>query len=649
MLINIEDMFPKAKANQFLKNKIQTNYDLAEYIPVRYDDFRYVYTAYEALDNCEKNNVNVAIAGKIKYKKMYSDRGFYRLDCEDRLGKMFSVFVFGYKRLFTYKEYLVDSVWLFFGKMKRPKNENFHPVFTPFKEQIYNEKALKIYPVYKKITKMSESYLEEAIDKVLEETIDENLDESIRKHFNLMDRDLALRIIHNPNLNPEEFNRAFYRYVFGKLYDLAKIMVDRKEDKFDHFTYPDIDSFSDFMYNVPFELTPDQIKTIYAIKNNMIDKSVNALIQGDVGSGKTVVALAIMSQAISNKTQAVLVAPTETLAKQHLQDALGFFGEGNVAFLAGSQKAKERKENLDKIKNNVPIIVGTHSLLQPTVEYNCVSMCLFDEQHKFGVEQRNMLSERMYEKKKPHYISLTATPIPRSLALSAYSDLVSIYDIKTKPAGRKEIKTLISESNDKSNKIMYSEIIKGHQVYVVCPFIEDSEAQALSHVQSVESTYESLVNDFKRIDPKVKIDMISGSMKQSEINEKIQEFKDKKSDILISTTIIEVGVNVPNATVMLIKSSDRMGLATLHQLRGRVGRSSLQSYCVLQPDNPKDRKSEVLCSTTDGFKISELDMEHRGSGSFLGTDQSGLNGDLTFMLKYNKTYHMILDYLRMPF
>ena len=642
---NLDTIVPKRKLNQFHNKKIYTNLDLIDYIPVKYNDLRFTSSIFEATKNLKYNEtLEASVIGKILKVSPIKNKGFFTLSCIDMNGDKFTVFYFNHTHLKN--DFKVGSEWLFHGKVGLGK-DNFPPTLIP--EYQFDDiiGAKNIFPVYRKIPNMSDEYLKSIIDMVLDdENIKDNLDENIKKEFKLMDYDKAIKLIHKPRNSCDMLLAAYKRLTFEKLYSAAIHMNQTSVFK-DFFSLDDKSSLNKFIEKIPFDLTKDQLSAISDASNIMSQSRLNALVQGDVGSGKTIVALALMSLCISNTSQACLVAPTETLAKQHLEDAINYFGKDNVSFLSGSLKQKDKKMNLEKIKRGCPIIIGTHSLLQEYIVFQNLATCIFDEQHRFGVRQREMLTNYESNGKFPHVVSLSATPIPRSLAISLYTDSMKVYDIKTKPNGRLPIITKIAQNDDEANLMMVREIELGHQAYIVCPLIESSKSDKIAHVKSVEDVYNTLIDDLSRINTNtdIKVEYISGDMKQELINEKIERFKNKDFHILISTTIIEVGVNVPNATIMLIKSSDRFGLATLHQLRGRVGRNSLQSYTILQPDNINDRKSQILVQENNGYNIAMLDLNNRGSGVLAGTEQSGHDGDFDFILRHMEFFKKIQYYI----
>lgn len=383
-----------------------------------------------------------------------------------------------------------------------------------------------------------------------------------------------------------------------------------------------MDELKVFKESLPFPLTNAQTKVVRDILRDQKSQCpMNRLIQGDVGSGKTIVALIAIFNVIKNNYQSVLMAPTEILATQHYEEAKKVYSQFNIEIelLTGGTSIKEKKRIKERIRGNEPILViGTHALFQEDVEFGRLGLIITDEQHRFGVEQRSRL---MNKGNKADCIVMTATPIPRTLALYLYSDLdVSVID--ELPPGRKKIDTRYYEDSkrDIAYELAYDEIKKGRQVYIVCPLIEEDEKEQLN---SVETLYEKLTSTiFKNL----RVEILHGKMKGNEKDDIVKRFKNHESDVLISTTVIEVGVNVPNASVMIVENAERFGLAQLHQLRGRVGRGQYESYCVLiakAKSNITKKRMMIMTESSDGFLISEQDLKLRGAGEMFGRKQSG--------------------------
>ncbi|SHJ58605.1 ATP-dependent DNA helicase RecG [Tepidibacter formicigenes] len=459
-----------------------------------------------------------------------------------------------------------------------------------------------------------------------------NLDENIKEYLpkdiliknKLCDIDFSIKNIHMPkNLN--NLKIALYRLVFEEflvlqlgLFYLKNGVVDKEGIKFEKSS-----KLYDIINSLPFSLTNAQNRSLNDILDDMnSNKVMNRLVQGDVGSGKTVVALLSLANTVLNGYQGAMMAPTEILAEQHynsLTQILSKFNM-NIELLVGSLTKKQKREILEKTKNgDIDILIGTHALIEDEVKFKNLGMVITDEQHRFGVRQRSKLSEKG---NNPEVLVMTATPIPRTLALILYGDLdISIID--ELPPGRQKIDTfaLPKERRAKAYNFVRSQIELGRQVYIVCPLVEESEViQAKAAVDLLEELSIEYFRDLR-------LGLLHGKMKANEKDEIMKKFKNGEIDILVSTTVIEVGVNVPNATLMIIENAERFGLAQLHQLRGRVGRGEYKSYCILIYSSKNDialERMKIMEQTTDGFKISEKDLEIRGPGEFFGTRQHGL-------------------------
>ncbi|MBX7044174.1 MAG: ATP-dependent DNA helicase RecG [Ignavibacteria bacterium] len=457
--------------------------------------------------------------------------------------------------------------------------------------------------------------------------LDETVPESIIAKLRLPSRKDAVLRINFPAVS-EDIETARRRLAFDELFYLEialalkkmSLKLEKKGISFDK----DVTGLHDkFISNLPFELTRAQRRAMSEILDDMrSDKCMNRLLQGDVGSGKTVVAVHAMLTAIGNGYQAAFMCPTEILAGQHFASLTKMLEPVGITvrLLIGGQKKKERTQILEEIKNGaVDIIVGTHALIQESVEFSSLGFVVIDEQHKFGVMQRAKLKEKGLN---PDVLVMTATPIPRTLSLTFYGDLdVSVID--ELPANRKKIKTALRHEKDKPSiyKFLREEISKGRQAYIVYPLIEESEKMDL---KSAEQHYRILKSE---VFPDLRVGMIHGRSDPEEKEKVTDEFRNGKINILVSTTVIEVGVDIPNATIMIVEDAQRFGLSQLHQLRGRVGRGAEQSYCILIAsafDDISQRRLGILCSTNDGFRIAEEDMEIRGPGDFFGIRQSGV-------------------------
>ena len=514
----------------------------------------------------------------------------------------------------------------------------------------------QVLPIYSSTSSLKQ----EAIRKIVYSAIldyayllQENIPEELLKKERLMTRKEAIVNIHFPETEKKR-NEALKRFMIEEILLLEMgILQNRFEtDRANNNIYMLDDNrnlVKQFIESLGYTLTGAQRKVIKEIHKELTQgKIVNRLIQGDVGSGKTVVSLIMLLYMVENGYQGVIMAPTEILAMQHYLGVVDDFNnlDIRVELLTGSIKGKKREKLLREIEEGlVDIVIGTHALIEDDVVFKKLGLIVIDEQHRFGVTQRKLLREKG---NLANLIVMSATPIPRSLALTIYGDLdISVID--ELPAGRTPIKTKWIKDDDdreKMYKFIDDKVSEGRQVYVVAPLIEDSE---VLNVKSAQQTFEEYSKIFKNR----KIALMHGKLKSKEKQDIMEEFKEGKTDILISTTVIEVGVNVPNSTIMVIRDAQRFGLSSLHQLRGRVGRGSLRSYCFLESATDNDlsiRRLEVMERTTDGFKISEEDLKLRNSGEIFGTKQSGVSDlmliDIIKNVKEIKEIRdFVLDYL----
>ena len=478
---------------------------------------------------------------------------------------------------------------------------------------------------------------------LLENNIEENLSDEVLTKFKIPKKKNALINIHISK-DLQILERAQKRLKFEELFFLQLHLLKSKQlrkTKTIGYSLADIgENFNDFYNNhLKFPLTNAQKKVIKEIRADVKkNQQMNRLLQGDVGSGKTIVALLSMLIAIDNGYQACIMAPTEILAQQHFKTMSQELKSLNIKIdiLTGSKKSKARKVLLEELKNgNINLLIGTHALLEDTVEFSNLGFVVIDEQHRFGVAQRAKLWKK--NKYPPHILVMTATPIPRTLSMTLYGDLdVSVID--ELPPGRKEIKTLWKSDSSRLNiiRFMHEQIKEGRQVYIVFPLIDESAK--LDYKNLIEG-FDSIVREFPL--PDFQVSVVHGQMKSADKEYEMQRFVEGKTDILVATTVIEVGVNVPNASVMVIESAERFGLSQLHQLRGRVGRGANQSYCVLMSGHKVsvDGKTrlQTMVDTNDGFKLAEVDLKLRGPGDMMGTKQSGLlNFKIADLIKDNK-------------
>lgn len=513
--------------------------------------------------------------------------------------------------------------YLFYGKITLGKfaaREMISPMF------IKSAKSVEIKPIYPQNKNITSKVIQSAVQNALQniEEIPEYLPEYILKRFNLVTLDRAIRDIHFPKTDGA-LQKARDRLIFDELFILQLSLLTLKEDNSTADTKNIInkDYTSEFFSILPFEPTNAQKRAVNeAIADMQSGKQMNRLLQGDVGSGKTAVAASIIYTAAKNGMQSALMAPTEVLAVQHFETFTRLFENSGIhcEILTGSTKAKEKKEIKEQLKNGeIDLIIGTHALIQDDVEFSSLGLVITDEQHRFGVKQRTGLCSKG---DNPHVYVMSATPIPRTLALIFFGDLnVSILD--ELPPGRQKINTYAVKSGKRGSMFEFirKHLDMGYQAYIVCPLVEDSEL-----VQGVMSA-EEYFKKAQPLFPNYRLDLLHGKISPKKKDEIMLKFKNGETQLLISTVVIEVGVDVPNAVIMVIENAERFGLSQLHQLRGRVGRGKAKSHCILVTDATGDEataRMKIMCETTDGFKIADEDLKLRGPGDFFGTRQHGL-------------------------
>ena len=627
------------KRADLLKTELHifTIYDLINFIPFRYIDRSKFYTITELAPAQAAVQIrgrflskqSSGIGAKAHLKALFTDgtgrieltwfKGIKWVDSSIKLGVEYVVF---------------GKVADFHGilSMTHPEIEEFSK-FNSRPQQDF----IGVYPATEKTRKANlngkimRTIMESAFAKLGQNAIIETLPFHILNEFQLPNLETTLRSLHMPaDLN--QVSKAQFRIKFEELFWVQLSLAIRKQNNnrtvkgFQFFRNNDNILPTFYKQKLPFPLTNAQIRVMSDIRRDVESgKHMNRLIQGDVGSGKTLVAVLAMLMAIDNGYQACLMAPTEILAQQHAK-SLQEFLDGlpvNVALLTGSTTKKNRAEIADGLQNGtINIIVGTHALLEDTVQFQNIGLCVIDEQHRFGVAQRAKLWTK--NSTQPHVLVMTATPIPRTLAMTLYGDLdVSIID--ELPPGRKPIRTakLRNSQRQKMYELMREQIAQGRQVYIVYPLIQESERLDF---KNLEEGYATITHAFP--EPRYKTVIVHGKMKPAEKNLAMQKFASGEAQIMVATTVIEVGVNVPNATVMVIESAERFGLSQLHQLRGRVGRGADLSFCILMAGDKLskdgDARLSAMVETTDGFQLAEMDMKLRGPGDIEGTQQSGL-------------------------
>ena len=622
------------KKAEILKKEIDvvSQEDMLYYFPYKYIDRSHIFKIREINGNMPF----IQLKGKIRSFQTAGEGSRRRITAifSDDTGSIELVWFQMIKQIQNL--YQVGTEYILFGKptLFGTRINIAHPELEL--ESKFYEGEVGVQGQYNTTEKMKNAFLHSrAVQKIIKQILEaqktplpETLNEQITSKVRLINLDEAIRNIHFPKSN-ELLNKARYRLKFEELFylQLNILQVTKfRERSVGGFIFSQVGDYFNKFYqqNLPFELTNAQKKVVREIRQDTnTGKQMNRLLQGDVGSGKTLVALLSLLIALDNGFQGAIMAPTEILANQHYETISEFVkGLGiEVVLLTGSTKKKEREIILPKIKSGeVHITIGTHALIEDTVAFGNLGLIVVDEQHRFGVAQRAKLWTK--NTTPPHVLVMTATPIPRTLAMTVYGDLeVSIID--ELPPGRKPIKTI--HVYDKKRKDMYDstrkQLQQGRQVYIVYPLIEESEKIDLQNLtEGFEKT--------KKIFPEYKVSMLHGKMKPAEKDAEMQKFVSGETQIMVATTVIEVGVNVPNASVMIIENSERFGLAQLHQLRGRVGRGADQSYCVLvtkyELSENTRRRIAIMTETNDGFVIAEEDLKLRGPGDIDGTQQSGM-------------------------
>ena len=617
---------------------IQTFGDLLEYFPYKYVDRSKVYTVHELTGDMPFVQV-VGHVLSFETFKMSARKERVVAHFSDGTGVMDLVW-FGAGGKYAKQNYRIGTDYLVFGKPTVFNNriQLSHPDIDEASK--VDTTAMGMQPYYNTTEKMKKMGLNsrsierftKTLVTTLKEPLQETLPDFIIQRLHLMARDQALRNIHYPQ-NARDLERARVRLKFEELFfvqlNILRYASDQRR-KYRGYVFSQVgNTFNTFYYNyLPFQLTEAQKRVIREIRKDMgSGRQMNRLLQGDVGSGKTLVALMSMLIAIDNGYQACIMAPTEILAEQHLQTIMQFLGDMpvSVALLTGMVKGKRRQKVLDALLDgSTHILVGTHAVIEDTVKFARLGFVVVDEQHRFGVAQRAKLWSKSAN--PPHVLVMTATPIPRTLAMTLYGDLdVSVID--ELPPGRKPVVT--QHVFDRSLPSLYDsirrQIHQGRQVYMVFPLIEESEKIDL---KNLEDGFLALTQVF----PEFRLSKVHGKMKPADKEAEMQRFVSGETQILVATTVIEVGVNVPNASVMVIFDAQRFGLSQLHQLRGRVGRGADQSYCLLvtpyQLSEDTRKRIDIMCDTNDGFRIAEADLKLRGPGDLEGTAQSGMAFDL---------------------
>lgn len=633
------------KQNQFQARGIHTVEDLLHYFPQKYADFSRItrlserplelYTEGAFLINvkdiCEKLSPKIMIP-------------YVCMEGEDADSHMpVRVYWFGQKLIYkTFQGVYPGTQYFVAGKAKYNYFAKNYTINSPTVFTRYIPGCEKIYPIYKKIPGMSDTFLRESIEKALvtDAIKEEPYDPSYSSAYGFPSAESCIRELHHPK-STECLDLALNRMKFDILVDFCETIQKNTKHKCttSPFVVRGITKARKILASLPYRLTPDQVTVIHdVLKKMQTGQRVEAMLQADVGAGKTMVSALIMAVMAENGHQSAFMAPSKVLAQQHYSELKRLMEPVGIRVVfcqsMSTMKKKEKKSFLEAVKSGeANIIVGTHSLLSDLIEFNSLGLIVTDEEHKFGVLQKEYLSKQADQ--GVHSIMMSATPIPRTLVQVIYGDDMELYTIRTMPKGRVPVQTNIVSKYEDCFAIVERELNAGHQAFVVCPQIDASEkTDDIASVKEVSDIY------MKHFSGKGKVVMaLTGKTKKEESDRIIQDFANKKIDILVATTVVEVGVNVPNATVIVIQNAERFGLSSLHQLRGRVGRSSFPSYCLLFSEDTYNSRLRTMVKTTDGFEIAKADMETRGPGDWIGIDQSGRDSlPVQLMLVYPELY-----------
>ena len=615
----------KTKETAFNRLGVYTIGDLLEFYPKNYEDWSNTLCIHDAcIFSSNYNNTPCCVQAKIR--RIYEPRivrnnmTIYKVEAYDEYNDFMTVTFFN--QYYTYQKLIQGQEYLFYGVVKI--NEYGYQMASPSVLDISN---MCIHPVYPQTANLTTKQMEFAVKQavnMLPEKVNDPVPNEILEKYNLCELGYAIKNIHFPK-DQQALYDAKQRLTFEELLILQLGMARLKGGRHEETAHKIKKDFSrEFFKILPFKPTNAQKRAIGECISDMKenDYPMNRLIQGDVGSGKTAVAAAVCYSAVKNSLQCAFMAPTEILAEQHYRTFTELFKDTDitVVLLTGSMRASQKKKIQEQIKNGeIDITIGTHALISDKVEFDSLGLVITDEQHRFGVAQRAKLIAKGND---PHILVMSATPIPRTLALMIFGDLdLSILD--EMPPGRQKIDTALINSSMKSEtyKFIKKELDKGRQCYIVCPVVNQNDENNLVSAEEYSDILDKTVlKNYRRA-------VLHGKMKASEKDRIMREFSDGNIDIIIATTVIEVGIDVPNSTIIMIENSERFGLSQLHQLRGRVGRGKNKSYCILVSDVQKESTLErlkVMCKTNDGFEIADEDLKLRGPGEFFGARQHGL-------------------------
>lgn len=636
--------------NILAKKGINTYEDIMNTLPRDYMDFRNELTNLRSNAFHDRTGYVKGMLTDVK-TSFKNNRSIITAKVSTGDGRVNLTYIGQYNIQNTLSEMLYKPVAVF-GKFQYSAEYSsysmLNPVYVINREEEDYLYYVRLQPVYTKYAGISEATMEKLREQALGEcyevtSLEFPTDYEMKMLGEaLMPTKQAYRTVHFP-ADEKELEAAKKRLAANELWNYAVTLEMQSAGAPKGTTLNIISNniIRGICDSLPYELTADQKATVNGIIAKWKEgKRVESLIQGDVGCGKTMVAILLLFAVAEANAQCLITAPTQILAEQHFEQIKTFADRFHItcAFLGGNTKAKEKKSILAGLENgSISIVVGTQSLCSDKVVFKNLQLAVIDEEHRFGVEQKEALSK--YRQNGCSVVKMTATPIPRTLSGALLGSQVDIYSIKTMPSGRSPIQTAKLKTDAPAFSFIEKQLSEGHQAYVVCPLIDESESETMEDVVSVEEAYSKYVKQFST---NYAVGYLNGKMKKEEMEDTIDAFKNNEIKILVSTSVIEVGVNVPNATVIVIENAERFGLASLHQLRGRVGRGQFKGYCILKSPNADFcERLDVMCNTTDGFVISEEDLRLRGGGNLIGTEQSGISKITETILRYEDMYFKI--------
>ncbi len=625
----------KRVATALKKKHIVTVNDIVRYTPSKYHDYKTIKNIKDAVDGPYS-----AFCGKlISLDKRFSRKFYITMKFLQNDGTVFRAVLFSDTQ--KYPEYLKlrEQEVVICGQAEY-SDQYGYSVKNGYNIKLASDFTPGIEAGYSKIKGVTEEKFQKMLSDAME-SIEEPFEDAVLSKYRLPGYKECLHGLHTPQ-EAKDVSVGKYRMLFDDLFYFASVLNIGEENNKEtsDIVFSKFEKTVSFMKDLPYDLTKDQKNVLNVFASNAKNGKRNKLlVQGDVGCGKTIVAITMMMLAWENGYQAVLMAPREVLARQHYEEVKSFADKYGieVRFLASGIPAAEKKKLKEELSSGkVTFAVGTHSVFAETYEYKNLGLVITDEEHLFGVEQKRALEKKAQD--GVHSVAMSATPIPKTLASVMYGNAKEILVIHSMPKGRKPIQTATQVGHKNVYGFLQKEIQNGHQAYVVCPAIENNPDAGLVSIESVEKAYRQVFDPLG-----IKIGVVNGQVSEDEVKATIDSFSKNELQILISTTVIEVGVNVPNATVMVIEQADRFGLATLHQLRGRVGRGQDQSYCILISSDRNNARLNTMVATTDGFEIAEADMMERGSGDLVGVRQAGGNKYVKQMLMYPETFRLAVD------